>query len=116
MRAIGCVSKGTNVVHELKMIAPATVSREALQDQRSAIAVRLHGFAIAIVVYCQRNQAGAMWLSIDDKPDVGVWSSVSPVSIDEYLQSLAAQGVAFQPGPDLERWVAHVTGQTTRSN
>jgi hypothetical protein len=103
------------MIHELKMIPPAAPSFEAMKDGQSAIFAQQFGRTV-IVVYCKRNQAGATWLPIPESPGVGLWTSMSPVSIDEYLQALKVQDVTFPSSPDLERWVAHVTGRTSRTN
>ena|SRR5882672_1652768 len=99
----------------LRLPTPISVSKEALQDQRSAIFATLQGKPV-IVVYCKRNRAGAMWLRVDEKGDAGVWTSLSPVSIDEYLEALRAQEVTFAQDKDLVRWVGHVTNQSGRAN
>lgn len=92
----------------ISLPTPLSVSQEALQDAASAIVATVEGTA-AIVVYCRKNRAGAMWLH-------GVWSSLSPVTVDEYLQALEAQRVAFAPGESLKRWVTHVTDRTGATN
>lgn len=103
------------MIQSVKMTPPAAPTLAALQDSKSVIAAKLLGMSV-IVVYCKTNQAGALWIPIPEKAGIGVWTSMSPVSIDEYLQALQAQEVTFDQGEDFERWVAYVTGQTTRTN
>jgi hypothetical protein len=103
----------SSMVDLVTVPTPATVSRETLDDQRSAITGTVQGWP-CIVVYCKRNRAGAMWLRVGCAP--GLWSSFSPVTIDEYMEAIAAQGVKFAPGDELNRWVAHVTDRPGEAN
>ena len=99
---------------QLKMPGPATVSLQTLQDDQAVIAGKLQGCPV-VVIYCRFNQAGALWLPIRDKPGLGVWSSTSPVSIQEFLGGLEAQGIKIERGQAFNNWFSHVAGSPNRT-
>lgn len=84
----------------LKVPQPTAPHPDTLKDPELTIMDTGRG---RLVCYCPRNRAGAV-LHIE----AGLWAIYSPMSVDEFVNTIGERGIALPQGADLERWLTAV--------